>query len=101
MRRLLTPELSKTVVAKALRNESKWTRFPHHAEETVSDSSQIVLSDLFKIQRGLATGDNQFFILSREQAAAHQIPSPPFESSRSASLQSTLLRTVSGLQNRL
>lgn len=71
---LLTPGLSKTVSAKALRNESKWTRFPHRTEETVSGSSQAVLSDLFKIQRGLATGDNRFFILSREQVVARQIP---------------------------
>jgi hypothetical protein len=35
---------------------------------------QVVLSDLFKIQRGLATGDNSFFILRREQAAEHHIP---------------------------
>jgi len=70
---LLAPELSKTVSAKALRLESKWTRFPHRAE-AVSDPGQIVLSDLFRIQRGLATGDNQFFILSREQASTHQIP---------------------------
>lgn len=71
---LLAPELSKTVSAKALRHESKWTRFPHRAETAASDAAQVVLSDLFKIQRGLATGDNRFFILSREQAVTHQIP---------------------------
>ena len=70
---LLTPELSKIVSAKAIRHESKWTRFPHRAAKTACDSTQVVLSDLFKIQRGLATGDNRFFILSRDQVAAHQI----------------------------
>lgn len=71
---LLTPGISKTVSARVLRSESKWTRFPHRTEETVSGSLQTVLSDLFKIQRGLATGDNRFFILNCEQVVAHQIP---------------------------
>jgi adenine-specific DNA-methyltransferase len=70
---LLAPELSKTVSSRALRDETKWTRFPQRAEAR-SNPEQIVLSDLFKIQRGLATGDNQFFIMSREQATAHDIP---------------------------
>jgi len=71
---LLTPQVTKTVSAKALRLETKWTRFPHRSEATASEAEQVVLSDLFKIQRGLATGDNRFFILNREQATAHQIP---------------------------
>lgn len=71
---LLTPELSKTVSAKTLRQETKWTRYPHRSEDAPTDSAQVVLSDLFKIQRGLATGDNRFFILTHKQVAAHQIP---------------------------
>jgi predicted RNA methylase len=71
---LQSPEHKKTVSAKALRREAKWTKFSHHTDDVAGDATQIVLSDLFKIQRGLATGENRFFIMSREQAMAKEIP---------------------------
>jgi hypothetical protein len=40
----------------------------------VSDSDELKLGDLFAIKRGLATGSNDFFILSREQVDEWKIP---------------------------
>ena len=66
------PELSRTVPTGVLQTEPKWTRFP------VSDIREkhdgLVLGDLFKIKRGLATGNNQFFILTYEQIEGHELP---------------------------
>jgi hypothetical protein len=71
---LLEPEVCKSISVDTLRHESKWTRFPFRSDNATRDSAKVVLADLFKIQRGLATGDNRFFILTHEQAVAHQIP---------------------------
>ena len=66
------PKLSRVVTADQLQAEAKWTRFP------VSDVRQkhngLVLGDLFRIKRGLATGDNRFFILTREQVDELGLP---------------------------
>ncbi|MBP9663774.1 MAG: Eco57I restriction-modification methylase domain-containing protein [Pyrinomonadaceae bacterium] len=59
--RLDAPLMSKTIESVTLRGEKKWTRFPFKA--TRGTSTEPVLSDLFKVKRGLATGDNGFFIL--------------------------------------
>jgi hypothetical protein len=58
---LLAPTLSRSIPARAIAHESKWTRFP-----LADVSPQInvpVLADFFKIKRGLAAGHNSFFIL--------------------------------------
>jgi hypothetical protein len=37
------------------------------------------ISDFFSIRRGLATGDNKFFILTAEQIRAHNLPQEAFK----------------------
>ncbi len=69
---MLKPRLSKTIPAKALAAEPKWTRFP--ASEIRVRSKDPTVSDFFNIKRGLATGDNEFFILTAEEVAARQLP---------------------------
>jgi hypothetical protein len=59
---LLDPRLTRTVSARALAHEPKWTRFP--AADIRNRSGSPTLSDFFQIKRGLATGDNSYFILS-------------------------------------
>ena len=46
--------------------ERKWTRFPKK-EIRCEENAEIKLGDYFEIKRGLATGDNNFFIMSRER----------------------------------
>ncbi|MFQ5729251.1 MAG: Eco57I restriction-modification methylase domain-containing protein, partial [Waddliaceae bacterium] len=55
-----------------LRKEYKWTRFP--ASDVRSGTVRYRLSDLFTIKRGVATGDNKYFILTREQIEEHGLP---------------------------
>lgn len=66
------PQLSKKYSIDELKSENKWTRFPFH--EVRSKKSYSKLKDFFKIKRGIATGDNSFFILSKEDAIHKNIP---------------------------
>lgn len=73
---LLEPKLSRLVPARALAREPKWTRFPASEVRVCSDTP--TLSDYFQIKRGLATGDNKYFILSEEEIAARHLPMEAF-----------------------
>lgn len=69
---LSAPKASKTVPANALEREAKWTRFP--AAGVRRRSANPTVSDFFRITRGVATGDNRYFILSAEDIAARRLP---------------------------
>lgn len=60
------PEQSKYIKKSDLIKERKWTRFPEK-EVRCYNSSEITLGDYFDIKRGLATGDNSFFIMSQKK----------------------------------
>jgi adenine-specific DNA-methyltransferase len=66
------PAHTRIVPASALHSEAKWTRFPISDVRAANDG--LTLADFFKIQRGLATGDNQFFIMTREQIRERNLP---------------------------
>jgi hypothetical protein len=74
---LFDPKLSRDISAHALSRERKWTRFPC-AEIRTHKSSTPTISDFFQIKRGLATGDNGYFILSAEQIEANGLPMEMF-----------------------
>ncbi|MQW40783.1 SAM-dependent DNA methyltransferase [Sinorhizobium meliloti] len=69
---MAAPKISKMVPAAALAQEKKWTRFP--AADVRAKSTLPTISDFFKIKRGLATGDNGYFILSAEDIEARNLP---------------------------
>ena len=69
---LLEPHLSRIVPAQALAQESKWTRFPTANIRLASTAPTI--ADFFKIKRGLATGDNSYFILSHDEIETRGLP---------------------------
>lgn len=74
---LETPHASDRVSLERLRPAHKWTVFPGHAKNdrhTISDGTGPTLSDLFRVQRGIATGDNKFFILDRAEAKRRGLP---------------------------
>jgi len=73
---LFEPRLSRHVSARALASEPKWTRFP--AADVRSDTGAATLGDFFQIKRGLATGDNSYFILAEEEIAARGLPREVF-----------------------
>lgn len=71
---LLEPVTSKYIPLETLRNEPKWTRFPVGDEQLQPERGGVKLADLFTISRGLATGANNFFILTAQQAMQHDLP---------------------------
>jgi hypothetical protein len=66
------PTLCKTVSTLDLERTEKWTRFPR--QETETQHGGYRLGDLFQIKRGLATGDNNFFILNEETMRNLNLP---------------------------
>ena len=69
---LLFPSTSKKIDKSILQEESKWTRFPSKGERAEYTGPRI--KDFFKVKRGLATGGNDFFIVTRDQAEQHNLP---------------------------
>ena len=62
------PSSTILVTKKQLQSESKWTSITAKPITSKEDEKQVpTLGDYFTIKRGLATGDNNFFILSKEQ----------------------------------
>ena len=60
------PILSKRIKKSVLEAEHKWTRFPENGARE-SKSLDTRLKDMFTIKRGVATGDNGFFILDKSR----------------------------------
>lgn len=73
---LSAPNIVRTIPAQALAKESKWTRFP--TADIRLRSTAPTLADFFKVRRGIATGDNSFFILPEEEIAARGLPMDAF-----------------------
>lgn len=67
------PRVIQHIALTALREESKWTRFPKQAVRSQT-STELRFRDLFDIKRGIATGANDFFILTAEQVRQHALP---------------------------
>lgn len=70
---LLKPDLSRDILASTLDADTKWSCYPKSAP--VRNVIGPKVGDLFKIRRGIATGDNGFFVLTPEQAEEHRLPS--------------------------
>jgi hypothetical protein len=71
------PRFVKAVSAAALECENKWTRFP--AADVRARSIEPTVADYFRIKRGIATGDNGFFILSEEDIKRRELPLECFQ----------------------
>lgn len=70
---LVQPKIIKSVNLSTLKNDNKWTRFPEFDTNAV-DGNQSRLSDLFTVKRGIATGNNEFFILDEEKIRRLDLP---------------------------
>ncbi|HQZ29558.1 MAG: Eco57I restriction-modification methylase domain-containing protein [Verrucomicrobiales bacterium] len=69
--------VSEKVDLSQLRETEKWSRFPRHADNDRTGSNQIegpCLGDFFRVQRGIATGCNAFFVMERSKAGELGIP---------------------------
>jgi hypothetical protein len=68
---LTKPTASDSIAADQLRESRKWTVYPGHAKNdrhTLSDGTGPTLANFFRVQRGIATGSNKFFVLDRADA---------------------------------
>jgi adenine-specific DNA-methyltransferase len=71
------PAHEKIVTARVLVNEKKWSRFPVSNEREIIDTPR--LSDFFSVKRGIATGDNKYFILTRSDIESKGLPISQFK----------------------
>lgn len=73
---LSTPHLSAKVTRAELQVQPKWSVYGHPSQNATSNdrSDKLRLSELFSIKRGIATGANNFFILSAKDVASAQLP---------------------------
>jgi len=72
-----SPAISRHISIGELSSDTKWTRFPKYEAKAVAETQ--ILSDFFDIRRGIATGNNDFFILSREKIEDLQLPMEYFQ----------------------
>ncbi len=66
------PKHERSVPVKVLRCDPKWTRYP--LKKNHRSIKGPVLGDFFNIKRGLATGNNNYFILSDEDVKRRELP---------------------------
>lgn len=68
-----SPLRMRTIPNEKLKNQGKW--IPHFAENRPAcHSGGKTLGDYFFVKRGIATGDNGFFIMDEERVSRHKIP---------------------------
>lgn len=70
------PAVEKNIASSALWNEKKWTRFP--LNKVRKNDVNLKISDFFTVKRGIATGDNKFFVLNRTQIEEKGLPLEQF-----------------------
>ncbi len=71
------PQATNHIPLELLRKSRKWTVYPNHSKNdrhALNDETGPKLSDFFRVQRGIATGDNKFFILDRADAKRRGLP---------------------------
>ncbi len=71
------PHARDLISLERLRESRKWTAYPSHPKSdrhTLSSGDGPILGDLFRVQRGIATGCNKFFILDRADAKRLGLP---------------------------
>jgi hypothetical protein len=70
-----SPQTSVNLPLADIHPTDKWTQYPSRAACTPPEAEEAILfGDLFTIRRGLATGNNAFFILPRRQARQLDLP---------------------------
>lgn len=73
---LADPKAVKNVSLVDLEKEKKWTRFP--LSDVRVENKLSKLGDFFTVRRGIATGDNKFFILSFDEINELNLPISQF-----------------------
>ncbi|MBR0243880.1 MAG: Eco57I restriction-modification methylase domain-containing protein [Bacteroidaceae bacterium] len=66
------PDKQKSISSSDLQPAEKWT--PLFESQYVATSSEATLGDFFMVKRGIATGDNEFFIIDQTTIDRYSIP---------------------------
>jgi len=66
------PKKIKKINVRKLKADVKWT--PFFMEDTFVENTQVTLGDFFIVKRGIATGDNGFFIIDKDIVDKYEIP---------------------------
>lgn len=74
---MAAPKILRKIAAAELRPDAKWTSIAADGVREVQTGWR--LADFFEVKRGLATGDNGFFIMSRAEIAARELPAQFFK----------------------
>ncbi len=73
---LRQPRMERLVPIETLRQDPKWTSYPR--KDSLTEPPLLQLADFFDIKRGLATGNNRYFILSLEEIRDRGLPLEAF-----------------------
>lgn len=73
---IIHPEVEEHIPADILKSQSKWTSFP--LSSATVQGGEPTIGDYFDIKRGLATGNNKYFILSSETIQKRRFPLDAF-----------------------
>lgn len=76
---LTEPDFRQHISVEVLCDKTKWIKIGNVSNKTSDNFQQFQLKDLFTIKRGLATGANNFFVLTKQQVTAYQIPTEFFK----------------------
>ncbi|MCX5724247.1 MAG: N-6 DNA methylase [Nitrospirae bacterium] len=71
------PHAKDVILLDRLRESRKWTVYPSHVKNdrcTSGNSDGPTFADFFRVQRGIATGSNKFFVLDRAEATRRGLP---------------------------
>lgn len=74
---LAEPHARDLVSVEQLRESRKWTVYPNHEKNdrhTLNIGTGPALGDFFRIQRGIVTGCNKFFVIDRATATRLELP---------------------------
>ena len=74
---LQNPKQERLVAVATLRRDPKWTSYPIKSCHKIIEGP--ILGDFFKIKRGLVTGNNKYFILSRGEIDRRDLPMEAFK----------------------
>lgn len=71
------PHASNQIALTELQESRKWTIYPSHAKNDRRRSTNgdgPIFADFFQVRRGIATGNNKFFIMDRVDAKRRRLP---------------------------
>ncbi|HHY54851.1 MAG TPA: XamI family restriction endonuclease [Chloroflexi bacterium] len=69
-----TPSIKREVMQSSILEASRWTFSSETPQQLNRRSAELYLGDLFSVKRGIATGANDFFIITPETVVEYEIP---------------------------